>query len=164
MAMRRLMEKAGLPIVLVAGMIGIAWTLMAREHPPGDPGDPEQVALGAALYAWNCARCHGEDLGGELGWAQKQMGLSDQEIQDVAKRVGDVAPAHDAHGDTARLADDKLFAVIHDGPEAALGRPQSRMSGFKDQLAEDEIWAIIAFLKSHWPEAGSAGASTLQDY
>jgi mono/diheme cytochrome c family protein len=156
--------RGGLPLVLVAGLAGVAWALIAWEHPPGDPGDAEQVALGAALYAWNCARCHGEDMSGELGWAQRQMGLSDQEIREVAARVGDVAPAHDEHGDTRRLDDDQLFAVIHDGPEAALGKPESRMSGFKEELAEDEIWAIIAFMKSHWPEAESAGAGTLQDY
>ncbi|MEZ5934221.1 MAG: c-type cytochrome [Alphaproteobacteria bacterium] len=153
----------GLSVVVAAGLAGAAWTLMAREYPPGDPGDEDQVALGAALYAWNCTRCHGEDMSGELGWAQKQMGLSDEDIQDVAERVGDVAPAHDSHGNTARLSDAQLFEVIQDGPEAALGREHSRMSGFKDQLAEDEIWSIVAFMKSHWPEAGGAHAQALSN-
>lgn len=146
----------GLPVVLVAAVAGVTWTLMAREHPPGDPQDAEQVAVGAALYAWNCARCHGEDLGGELGWAQEVTGLSDEEIEDVAKRIGDVAPAHDEHGSTSRLPDDMLFKIIDEGPETVLDKPDSRMPGYNDRLAEEEIWAIIAFMKSHWEQMEAA--------
>lgn len=154
---RRLLFFA-LPVVAAVAAAGAAWTLMAREHPPGDPADNEQVAVGAALYAWNCARCHGDDLGGELGWAQKETGLSDEEVEAIAEKLGDVAPAHDQGGSTARLDDAVLFDVIAQGPEKVLNKPDSRMSGFKDRLAEDEIWSIIAFMKSHW-EADAATAN-----
>ena len=161
--MSRRIWRVGLSVVLVAGVAGVAWTLMAKDHPPGDPKDDQQVAVGAALYAWNCARCHGEDLGGELGWAREKTALSDEEINEIAKRIGDVAPAHDEHGTTARLADDMLFKVIHDGPASALNKPDSRMPGFQDQLTEGEIWSVIAFMKRNWQEAGGDGADASGD-
>ncbi len=132
----------------VAG--GVAWTLMARGYPPGDPADAEQVAVGAALYGWNCARCHGEDMSGELGWAKKAAGLSDEDVDEVAERLGDVAPAHDNSGSTSRLSDDVLFRIIDEGPKKVLDKPDSRMPSFNDRLVEEEIWSIIAFMKYHW--------------
>ena len=142
-----------LPVIAAVAAAGAAWTLMAREHPPGDPADAEQVAVGAALYGWNCARCHGEDLSGELGWVKVQTGLSEEEIERVAERLGDVAPAHDDSGSTSRLDDAKLYDVIALGPEKAMNKADSRMEGFEGRLDEDEIWAIVAFMKSTWSEA-----------
>lgn len=154
--MNRRFWFVGLPVMAAAIAAGAAWTLMAREHPPGDPGDAEQVAVGEALYSWNCARCHGEDLGGELGWVRKETGMSDEQIDKATERLDDIAPAHDESGKTSRHDDAVLFRIIGEGPEEVLDRPDSRMSGFNDRLAEDEIWAIIAFLKSHWDEAETA--------
>ncbi len=144
-----------LPVIGILAVGGAAWTLMARTYPPGDPGDAEQVAVGSALYEWNCARCHGEDLGGELGWVKEETGLSEEEIKDVAERLGDVAPAHDQSGQTQRFDDATLFRVIDEGPAKVLDKPNSRMSGFDERLSDDEIWAIIAFMKSHWGETAS---------
>ncbi|MDH3662354.1 MAG: c-type cytochrome [Alphaproteobacteria bacterium] len=140
------------PLLAAVAAVGAAWTLMAREHPPGDPADEEQVAVGGALYGWNCARCHGEDLGGELGWVAEETNLSDEQVRDVAERLGDVAPAHDDKGQTSRLDDATLFRVIDEGPATVLDKPNSRMSGFHGHLSDGEIWAIIAFMKSHWVE------------
>ncbi|MEM8949581.1 MAG: c-type cytochrome [Pseudomonadota bacterium] len=139
-----------IPLIGIVTAGGVAWTLMAREHPPGDPADADQVAIGSALYSWNCARCHGEDLSGELGWAKEAVGLSDEDVQEVAERLGDVAPAHDKSGSTSRLSDDVLFRVIDEGPEEVLDKPDSRMPGFNDRLVEEEIWSIIAFMKHNW--------------
>lgn len=148
--MRRIYWAFGLAVLLAGAFWGAEWTLMAREYPPGDPSDDEQVALGAALYGWNCARCHGNDMSGELGWAREEAGLSDEDIKAVAEQLGDVAPAHDEHGTTERLPDDVLFRMIDEGPAKVLKKPESRMEGFHDRLAEQEIWAIIAFMKNQW--------------
>lgn len=145
----------GLPLAIaIAG--GAIWTLMAREHPPGDPDDAEQVALGAALYGRSCARCHGEDMSGELGWVAKETDLSAEEINRVTKTMDDVAPAHDASGRTSRHDDAALFAIIQKGPEAVLNKTQSRMPAFGGELPDDDIWAIVAFMKSQWQDGGGA--------
>jgi len=145
----------GLPLLLiVAG--GAVWTLTARERPPGDPSDDEQVALGQVLYSRECARCHAEDLSGELGWVKKNVDLPAAEIERVTRSLDDVAPAHDASGDTWRRSDDVLFKIVKDGPARALGKGQSRMPAFKKRLLDEEIWAVIAFMKSHWPDERTA--------
>ena len=145
----------GLPLLALAAVVGgTAWTLMAREHPLGDPGDPEQVLIGQAIYGRDCARCHGEDLSGEFGWLKKQseVELSEAEIERMLGSLGDVAPAHDSSGDTWRHDDDKLFSIIKNGPEIALSKKSSRMPSFEDRLIDEEIWAVVAFLKSNWQE------------
>lgn len=145
----------GLPLLaisIVAG--GAAWTLMAREHPPGDPDDAEQVIVGKAVYGRDCARCHGNDLSGEFGWLKKESeaDLSEAEIERMLRSLDDVAPAHDSSGTTWRHDDDTLFSIIKDGPAVALAKLDSRMPGFHDRLSDDEIWAIVAFLKSRWQD------------
>lgn len=139
-----------LACAIVAG--GAAWTLMAREHPPGDPGDLDQVALGEAVYGRDCARCHGDDLSGEFGWLKKDNGndLSEVEVERMLQSLDNVAPAHDNSGLTWRHDDETLFSIIKEGSAIALSKPDSRMQGFGDRLNDGEVWAVVAFLKSHW--------------
>ncbi len=157
--MRRRYWVPGLSMLTlgVALASGMALTWPDQTYPPGDPGDQEQVILGAALYGRDCARCHGDDMGGELGWAREEAGLSNEDIEAISKRLGDVAPAHDEHGTTSRLPDEVLFRIIDEGPAKVLKKPESRMTGFHDRLAQDEIWAIIAFMKDHWQQVDGPG-------
>jgi len=145
----------GLPLIALSAIAGsAAWTLMAREHPLGDPKDPEQVIVGQAVYGRDCARCHGNDLGGEFGWLKREneVDLSEAEVDRMLENLDDVAPAHDNSGKTWRHDDDKLFSIIKDGPAVALSKQDSRMPGFHDRLSDSEIWAVVAFMKSHWHE------------
>ena len=151
--MRGRFWRVGLPLLALVGAGGGAvWTLMAHEHPPGDPLDQKQVNLGEALYEQDCARCHGADLSGEFGWLKKEndSGLSEAEIERMLQSLDNVAPAHDNSGFTWRLDDETLFSVIKDGPAIALSKPGSRMPGFEKRLNDDEIWAVVAFMKSNW--------------
>jgi mono/diheme cytochrome c family protein len=147
-------------VLLAGGALtsGLGSTWLEKNYLPGDPADRDQVILGAALYGRDCARCHGEDMGGELGWAREEAGLTDEEIKQVAEQIGDVAPAHDEHGSTSRIPDDVLFRIIDEGPGKVMKKPDSRMSGFHERLAEDEIWAIIAFMKDNWIKAETASS------
>jgi len=147
------MWMAGLSAVLIIGAAGAAWTLVTPEGTPGDETDVSQIIEGQALYQVNCARCHGEDMSGELGWISKETDLSVEEVNEVAKTLDDVAPAHDATGNTARHDDPMLFEIIKQGPTEAMSKPEtadSRMPGFSDRLNDEEIWAIVAYMKSHW--------------
>ena len=46
-----------------------------------------------------------------------------------------------------------LFAVTKLGREAASGgRMRSNMPGFGDTMSDADIWAVLSYIKSRWPE------------
>jgi cytochrome c oxidase cbb3-type subunit 2 len=97
-------------------------------------GRPEAIARGGKLYAEACAVCHGEALKGET---QIAPNLLDEAFLGVP-------------GD---MPDGAYFAVIHGGSDVkkALGRPgmaDGGMMAFEGQVSDDDIWAIVAFIRS----------------
>ncbi|MBW7850998.1 MAG: cytochrome c [Rhodospirillales bacterium] len=105
-----------------------------------DPDDAAQVALGQALYAEYCAACHGLNLEGQPDWKRR---LPSGRLP---------APPHDATGHTFEHSDDALVRVIKKGPGAVSPGHQSDMPAFGDRLTDQEIFAVLAFIKSRWPE------------
>lgn len=103
------------------------------------------LTAGAALYAENCASCHGGDLEGQPDW---QSPGSDGVLP---------APPHDEsghtwHHDTALLLDYTRLG----GAEALAARGvkdfKSGMPAFADVLTDDQILDILAFIRSTWPD------------
>lgn len=62
------------------------------------------------------------------------------------------APPHDETGHTWHHADSVLFGITKRGlvPPYAPPDYQSDMPGFARRLSDDDIWAVLAFIKSHW--------------
>lgn len=106
-----------------------------------DPNDPAQVALGRVVYDKHCASCHGANLEGQPEWR-------------VRKPDGRLpAPPHDAEGHTWHHADEHLFGITKRGIQAyAPAGYESDMPAFQGVLTDAEIWAVLAFIKSRWPE------------
>lgn len=103
---------------------------------PVPPLDNDLVSQGANLYKESCAACHGSDLSGQDDWKSPNPDGSYP------------APPHDSSGHTWHHSDVLLLDLVRDG----LDLPESRMPAFGDQLGDDEIFAIIEFLKSNWGE------------
>lgn len=103
---------------------------------PVPPLDDETVQRGSDLYQAYCAACHGEDLSGQDDWRTSREDGSYP------------APPHDSSGHTWHHPDSLLLEIIRDGVDL----PQSRMPTFGDRLSDEEILAIIEFLKSNWGE------------
>jgi mono/diheme cytochrome c family protein len=105
-----------------------------------DPGDPRQVASGRQLYEAHCASCHGRDLEGQANW---QSRLATGFLP---------APPHDESGHTWHHPDQILFRITKRGgaSEAPAGF-KSNMPGFGEMLSDEQIWAILAYIKSRWP-------------
>lgn len=118
-------------------------TSVAGSPSPADPDDPDQVARGAEVYAEACATCHGAALEGQVDWrSPKPDGTYP-------------APPHDAGGHTWHHADSLLFRYTElGGAEALKDVPgvRSGMPGFAGTLSDQDIWDVLAFIKSHWPE------------
>ncbi|KAA3644001.1 MAG: cytochrome c [Chloroflexi bacterium] len=114
---------------------GAPITIVNTSVPPAPPLDTTLVREGETLYQQSCARCHGANLEGEANWR-------------VTKEDGSLpSPPHDSSGHTWHHPDSLLLEIIANG-----GDPQfnSTMPGFADSLTEDEMIAILEFLKSSW--------------
>ena len=102
--------------------------------PPLPTLNPELVSQGEPLYAQYCASCHGENLEGVPDW---------KIVQPDGKLL---SPPHDSSGHTWHHPDEILLSVI-----AEEGDPSySDMPGFRDVLTEEEMNAVLTFIKSSW--------------
>lgn len=106
-----------------------------------DPDDREKVALGARVYRENCASCHGVELEGQPDWRRRR---ADGRLP---------APPHDASGHTWHHPDAQLFAITKFGPAALAGGDyESDMPAYAGVLSDEEIWAVLSYIKSRWPQ------------
>jgi mono/diheme cytochrome c family protein len=128
-------------VALCGAAAGAGWHWhQANAFVPGDASDLDQVAHGSRVYDRICANCHGAKLDGQLGWRKP--------LKDGTR----LAPAHSAEGETWRHSDEMLFEVVKFGGERlSPDGGSSRMPGFEAKLTDQEIWSVIAFIKSTWP-------------
>lgn len=103
------------------------------------------ILSGYALYQDQCAVCHGADLEGQSNWRTPN---EDGTLP---------APPHDETGHTWHHDNQLLFDYTKLGGEGALAARgmtdfQSGMPPFEDVLNDDEIWDILAYIRSTWPE------------
>jgi mono/diheme cytochrome c family protein len=127
-------------------MLAVGSPLVVQWWPGGrieaDPADAAQVAAGKALYDPYCAACHGDRLQGQPDWKKR---LPSGRLP---------APPHDDSGHTWHHPDPVLFEIIRDGlvpPHAPPGY-ESDMPAFGDRLSDEQVWAVLAYIKSHWPQ------------
>ena len=130
---------AALAAAAVLGTAGY-FLRQSREPDRADAGDPRLVARGRIVYQQNCASCHGARLEGQPNWRQP-------------KKDGTLpAPPHDVTGHTWHHSDQMLFEVTKYGSASVAGAGfKSAMPVYADVLADGDIWAVLAFIKSHWP-------------
>ena len=116
--------------------------LLAQHRPNQsrvDLDNSDQIALGQTVYTNNCASCHGAKLEGQPNWRQRR---GDGRLP---------APPHDESGHTWHHSDFVLFDLTKNGPQSLIGSDyQSDMPAFSDSLDDEEIWAVITFIKSTW--------------
>ncbi len=129
--------------LVAAGLLGGGGYLAyERLHGPasGAPGAAQQ-ASGGALYGAHCAACHGAELEGQANWRER-------------KTNGQLpAPPHDETGHTWHHPDQQLFEITKRGTAALVGSDyQTAMGPFAEVLSDGEIRAVLAYIKSRWPE------------
>ena len=127
----------GIGLVLVGGFTRLSDGSAASSN----SFDRQTIALGEQVYAANCASCHGVNLEGQPDWQQSNP--------DGSLR----APPHDETGHTWHHGDAALIESIRLGGarlSASLGT--STMPAYKDILADNEITAVLTYIKSTWPD------------
>ena len=101
--------------------------------------DRAVVDVGKAIYAENCASCHGVVLEGQANWRQR----------DVEGYLP--APPHDERGHTWHHPDSYLFLMTKYGIEEMIGKSYpNNMPVFEDKLTDNEIIAALSYIKSTW--------------
>lgn len=136
------MKKFLAPSFAALVLIGsVAWTTVSSgmaEEPAHL--DSEVVAMGKAVYAAQCSACHGDDLEGQPDW----------KVRDADGYLP--APPHDQTGHTWHHPTAQLFEITKYGTEAVVGGGyRSNMAGYDGILSDDEILAVLAYIKSTWP-------------
>ncbi len=131
-----------LAVLLVTALISLLLIGSARDVLSGEKSASAKqvVAVGQAIYVKQCARCHGDDLQGQPNFRQR---LPNGKMP---------APAHDETGHTCHHADWQLFEITKTGRQPF--RPpeyKTDMPAYKDILTDEEIWAVLAFIKNSWP-------------
>ncbi len=137
--------RVGLIILAAVAVSAAAALLILRTGPTHAgllrPDDAETVARGKAVYAENCASCHGADLEGEPNWRRPD---------------GDgllPAPPHDESGHTWHHSEKLLFDLTKYGLAATAGLKdhKTRMPVYDGVLSDEDIVAALSYIKSRWP-------------
>ena len=103
-------------------------------------GDEAKIEAGRELYAARCASCHGQKLEGQPDW---QTRLPNGRMP---------APPHDASGHTWHHAGEALIGITKFGLKPYAGEYyESDMPAFDGILSDEEIDAVIVYIKSTWP-------------
>jgi mono/diheme cytochrome c family protein len=124
---------------LLLGVLALSIRASLR-LPRADPTNVQLVARGRQIYSAQCARCHGANLEGQPNWKAP--------FPDGSRP----APPHDASGHTWHHPDTLLFDIVkYGGKVYALPNEVNNMPAFGDVLSNEEIAAVIAYIKSTWP-------------
>jgi mono/diheme cytochrome c family protein len=107
-----------------------------------DPANQVLVAHGKTIYANQCAACHGAKLEGQPEW---RMRRPDGRLP---------APPHDETGHTWHHPDAVLVDIVKNGLVPGRTAPddyKSDMPAYAQVLSDDDIAAVLAYIKSTWP-------------
>ena len=139
---RKTLIAGAMAIIVGLGLVIVALPGSKIEKAPAaalHPDDRELVAAGRRIYGQYCASCHGARLEGQPGW------------QRPGPNGRLPAPPHDASGHTWHHPDPQLIAMTKFGPAALVPGYQSDMPGFEELLSDQQIIAVLSYIKSRWP-------------
>ncbi len=121
------------------GVFAIIYWDVFRSAPGG--ADTAVIEAGARIYAESCAACHGSRLEGQPGWRSRN----------AAGRLP--APPHDETGHTWHHPTKALFEITKYGVARFAGPGyQSDMPAFEGRLTDDEIRAVLIYIRAQWPD------------
>ena len=100
-----------------------------------------QINLGKSFYATHCASYNGDNLQGQPNWSTKND-----------KDGHNLSPPLNGTGHTWHHSQEQLFSIIRYGFKIYNENYDGKMQG-NEKLNDDDIWSILAYMKSVWPES-----------
>lgn len=134
------MKRRPWPALVAFLCIALVWQACTGPGSSGAGAEDRLVARGAQLYATHCVGCHGDREGG-------------------GALTG--VPSHGPDGHTWHHSDRNLTDIILNGSgemgemmRRMMGVPQEtpRMPAFKGTLSENDVRAILAYIKTFWTD------------
>jgi mono/diheme cytochrome c family protein len=136
-----LFALGALAVGVIAVVVAMNWPSETRSNRLLRPEDARLLVLGQKVYAAQCAACHGQRLEGQPNWRERG---ADGRLP---------APPHDASGHTWHHPDEVLFRITKYGVAKAanLKNYESAMPAYEGRLSDEEIVAVLSWIKSTWP-------------
>jgi mono/diheme cytochrome c family protein len=130
-------------VVVVAIVAYVAWGASQSVEAAHRlrPDDAALTVMGQQVYAAQCGACHGARLEGQPNWRERGP---DGKLP---------APPHDASGHTWHHPDELLFRITKLGVAKAANLKDyaSAMPAYEGTLSDEEIVAVLSWIKSQWP-------------
>jgi mono/diheme cytochrome c family protein len=138
MSRKAVLVTIGFCVAFIAALVILTRT--AKDEMTLRPDDRALVTAGQQLYVKHCASCHGMKLEGQPNWRQRGAdGLLP-------------APPHDPSGHTWHHPDEQLIRMTKYGPTRLSGGTyRSAMPGYENVISDEEIVAVLSYIKSRWP-------------
>ena len=140
-----LRDLSTLPILVGVCAVVSLMALACSSSPSQD------LAAGQAIFAANCAVCHGAGAEGQPDWH-------------IKKDDGTLpAPPLNGDGHTWHHADGLLYQIVSQGgaifEDPSLPGFKSAMPAFGDTLTQEEIISALTYVKSLWGDKVKRGLS-----
>tara|TARA_B100001063_G_scaffold208224_1_gene204550 strand:- start:5157 stop:5621 length:465 start_codon:yes stop_codon:yes gene_type:complete len=143
------MKKLLILLIIIVLLIGSYFLLFQSKHTQEEVNTTnttlEEVSakleLGKALYYTYCASCHGENLQGQPKWNTS-----------LDEDGHNYAPPLNGTGHTWHHSEEQLYNIIRYGLKFYNDNYKGKMKG-NDQLNDEEVWSILEYIKSVWPDS-----------
>lgn len=128
-------------LLAIGLLIMINGTCAEQIQRKADVNNLKQTQRGEFIYQRFCSFCHGKNLEGQANWRTRK---ADGKLP---------APPHDETGHTWHHDDQLLFNITKFGlvPPYAPKNYKTDMPSWGDTLKDEDIWAVLAYIKSKWP-------------
>ena len=125
--------------IIVLGLL-LSGNTYSDNHYPITRDSELMIVRGKIAYQNNCVSCHQVNLAGAENW----IGLDE-----VGHRK---APPLNGTGHTWHHDDATLHTIIKYGLVGIVSDYEGKMGGFGDNLSDKDIDAVLAYIKSFWPD------------
>ena len=125
--------------IIVLGLL-LSGNAYSDNHYPITRGSELIIIRGKTAYQNNCVSCHQVNLAGAENW----KGLD----EDGHRK----APPLNGTGHTWHHDDATLHTIIKYGLVGIVSDYEGKMAAFGENLSDKDIDAVLAYIKSFWPD------------